>query len=131
MNMKSIIRKMSGLAMFGLAFIAVGCANTGISHVDADEFIRQAKSMEYANSASGTFYIGASPTRVYVERTGLYRAIRLHKAMVYWTELDRLPEELAATIRSGKCPWKPWQGEMRKANQVPEDTARKLAVPQH
>ncbi len=115
--------------MLGLAFVAIGCANTGITHVGADEFIRQAKTMEYANSASGTFYLGASPTRVYVERTGLYRALRLHKAMVYWTELDGLPEELAAVIRSGKCPWTPWQGEMRKANQAPEDIARKLAVP--
>jgi len=99
--------------MIILAFMAVGCANTGITHVSADEFIRQAKSMEHANSASGTFYIGASPTQVYVERTGLYRALRLHKSMVYWTELDGLPEELATMIRSGKCPWTPWQEELR------------------
>ena len=94
--------------------MTIGCANTGIVHVGADEFVRQAKSMEYANSASGTFYLGASPTRVYIERTGLYRALRFHKAMVYWTELDGLPEELVAVIRSGECPWNTWQAEMRR-----------------
>jgi hypothetical protein len=111
-----MVREMTRLAMLGLAVVTVGCANTGIAHVSADEFIRQAKTMEYANSAHGTFYIGASPTRVYVERTGLYRVLRLHKAMVYWTELDGLPDELAAAIRAGKCPWTRWQGEIRKVD---------------
>jgi|APTNR8051073442_1049403.scaffolds.fasta_scaffold06997_3 hypothetical protein len=118
MNMKPLIRGMYGLTACVLALAAGGCANTGIRHVDADEFVRQAKSMEYANSASGAFYIGASPTRVYVERTGLYRLIRLHDAMVYWTELDGLPKDVADTIRSGRCPWKPWQDEMQKANKA-------------
>ena len=120
MYMKSVIRTtMVGALALSVAGAMGGCSSTGIAHVSAGEFIRQAKTMEYANSASGTFYIGASPTRVYVERTGLYRALRLHKAMVYWTELDGLPEELVKVIRSGKCPWTPWQVEMRKANRVP------------
>ena len=72
--------------------------------------------MECCNSASGTFYLGASHTRVYVERTGLYRLIRFYAAMVYWTELDRLPKDIADTIRNGKCPWTPWEKKMKEAN---------------
>ena len=122
---------MMGLLALAVAGGMLGCANTGIQQVSADEFIRQAGTGEQMNSASGTFYIGASGTRAYVERTGLYRLFRLHKAMVYWTELDALPTEVADALRSGRPPWTPWQEKMKKANQVPEDTARKLADPQH
>jgi hypothetical protein len=104
------------LTIIALAAVATGCASTGIKHVGPDEFIREAKTMECCNSASGTFYLGASPTRAYVERTGLYRLIRFHDAMVYWTELDGLPEEIADVIRAGKCPWTPWEKRIKEAN---------------
>ena len=97
--------------VFGLM---AGCANTGIKHVSAEEFIQQAKTVEQMNSASGTFYIGASPTRVYVERTGLYRLFRCHKAIVYWTEVENLPPDLAKLVKEGKSPWTPWQNRMKK-----------------
>ena len=98
--------------------LMAGCANTGIKHVSAEEFIQQAKTLEQMNSASGTFYIGASPTRVYVERTGLYRLFRCHKAIVYWTELESLPPDLAMQVKEGKSPWTPWQNRMKKDNQL-------------
>jgi len=120
-----------GLLAFIVAGAMFGCANTGITHVSADEFIRQAGTGEQMNSASGTFYIGASGSRAYVERTGLYRVFRLHKAMVYWTELDALPTDVAEALRSGNPPWTPWQDKMKKVNTMPEDTARQLADPQH
>ena len=131
MKMKTLTRGMIGLLALAVAAAMVGCANTAIKHVSADEFIREAGTGEQMNSASGTFYIGASATRVYVERTGLYRLFPLHKAMVYWTELDALPTDMADALRSRHPPWTPWQDKMKKANQVPEDTARKLADPQH
>jgi hypothetical protein len=130
MNMNWMTKGMRTLAITALVAVAAGCASTGINHVGPEEFIREAKTMEYCNSASGTFYLGASPTRVYVERTGLYRLIRFHDAMVYWTELDGLPKEIADVIRGGKCPWTPWEKNMKEANQAPVDTARKLADPQ-
>ena len=116
-------RTIVALTTCGLVLLmAAGCASPGIRHVGPDDFIREAKTMEFANSASGTFYLGASPARVYVERTGLYRLIRFHDVMVYWTELDGLPKEVADTIRAGKCPWTPWQQEMKEANKEPEAT---------
>lgn len=93
-----------------LAFVA-GCANTGIKHVSPDEFLRQARTMEQLNSASGTVYIGTSPTRAYVERTGLYRVLRCHKAMVYWTELEGLPPDIRGQLKAGARPWTSWQSK--------------------
>lgn len=107
-----------GLAMLVVAGAMLGCANTGITHVNADEFIRLAGTGEQMNSVCGTFYIGTSANRAYVERTGLYRMFRLHKAMVCWTELDALPTDVTDALRLGKPPWTPWQEKMKKANQA-------------
>ena len=114
------------LAGFSLGLVA-GCANTGIRHVSADEFIRQARTVEQMNSASGTFYIGASPTRAYVERTGLYRIFRCHKAIVYWTELDGLPPDIKKQLKDGNLPWTPWQDRMKKQG---DSNGVQLAPPQ-
>jgi len=68
------------------------------------------------NSASGTFYIGTSATRAYIERTGLYRLFRFHKTIVYWTELENLPPDLAKRLREGNPPWTPWQERSKREN---------------
>lgn len=94
----------------GLAFgLVTGCANTGIKHVSPERFITEVETMEPVNSASGTFYIGTSPTRAYVERTGLYKLFRLHKAIVYWTELEGLPPEIRRQMKENQMPWTPWE----------------------
>lgn len=85
-----------------------GCATVGIRHVKADEFIRQGRTLEGPNSACGTFYVGVSGRRAYVERDGLYRVFRCHKTIVYWTELDGLPTDLADQLKAGDLPWTPW-----------------------
>ena len=101
--------------LVGFAFgLVTGCANTGIKHVSPERFISEAKTMEQINSASGTFYVGTSPTRAYVERTGLYKLFRLHKAMVYWTELEGLPPEIRNQLKEDQIPWTPWHEKYKK-----------------
>ena len=114
MKMREVRMAVGAVAVgCALGFVA-GCASTGIQHVAADEFIRQAQTMEMMNSASGTFYIGTTPTHAYVERTGLYKPFRLHKTMVYWTELDGLPPEIRDELGKGKLPWTPWQEGIKR-----------------
>jgi len=101
-----------GISLPGLV---IGFANTGIKHLGAEEFIRKAQTMEQMNSAFDTRYIGATENRAYVECTGMYRLFPNHKAIVYWTELDGLPPELAAQLREGTSPWIPWQEKAKRA----------------
>jgi len=101
------------LVGFALGLVT-GCANTGIKHVSPERFVSEAKTMEQMNSASGTFYIGTTPTRAYVERTGLYKLFRLHKAMVYWTELDGLPPDIRTELKNDNLPWTAWKNRIEK-----------------
>jgi hypothetical protein len=112
--------------------LAAGCANTGIKHISADKFIREAKTMEQMNSASGTFYIGASSTRAYVERSGLYKLFACHEAIVYWTELENLPVEMVDQLRTGTPPWRPWYEKAKgKDNKVLENIGTNAPNSQH
>ncbi len=90
------------------ACLLCGCATVGIRHVKADEFVRQARTLEGPNSACDTFFVGTSGRRAYIEHDGLYRVFRCHKTIVYWTELDGLPTDLADKLKAGEQPWTPW-----------------------
>jgi hypothetical protein len=103
---RNIIRS---VLMGSLLSLLAGCASTGIRHVNAEEFIRQAESMEGMNSMGATFYVGTSPTRAYLECSGYYKLLGTHNAMVYWTELDSLPPEIKDELKQGEIPWTPWQ----------------------
>ncbi len=119
------------LVGFALGLVT-GCANTGIKHVSPERFISEAKTMEQMNSASGTFYIGTTPTRAYVERTGLYKLFRLHKAMVYWTELDGLPPDIRNELKNDNQPWTAWQNRIeKKDNKVLENIGTNAPNSQH
>ena len=67
--------------------------------------------MEQMNSAYGTFYIGHSPDRVYVELAGFHRLFQRHEAVIYWTEMNELPEDLQKQLKDGELPWEPWRNK--------------------
>ncbi len=50
-------------------------------------------------------YIGVGHNLAYLENRGRFRGIRSPKTIVYWTELDELPDELAARLKAGENPW--------------------------
>lgn len=92
----------------GIGFLA-GCACNSLKHVSAEEFIRQAETMEQMNSASTTLFIGTTPDRAYLERTDLFKLIPSHKTRVFWTELEGLPQDIRDQLQEGSLPWTPWQ----------------------
>lgn len=91
----------------GIGFLA-GCACTSLKHVNAEEFLRQAETVEQMNSASATLFIGSTHDRAYLERTDLYKLIPSHKTRVYWTELEGLPQDIRDQLQKGSIPWTPW-----------------------
>lgn len=110
--------------------LTVGCANTGIKHVSAEEFIRHAKSMEQMSSSSATSYVGASWRRAYVERDGFHRLFQGHEAIVYWTWLSDLPPDLVVQLKTGNPPWTDWETKT-KDNNVLENTGTNAPDSQH
>ena len=99
----------------GIGFLA-GCAGTGLKHVNAEEFLRQARTMEQMNSASATLFIGTTPDRAYLERTDLYKLIPSHGARVFWTELEGLPQDIRDQLQERSMPWTPWLSNLCSHN---------------
>jgi hypothetical protein len=96
-----------------------GCGGTRIEHVSAPEFLEHAKQIEQMNSATWTTYIGSSQTRAYLEYGDVLASGGKSRTIVYWTELEKLPEDVSKELKAGKSPWVPWQeqGAKPKDNQ--------------
>jgi hypothetical protein len=92
-----------------------GCASTTINHVSADEFLIKAKQIEQMTSAIWTTYIGSSQTRAYLEYGDVLTFGKGTRTIVYWTELNELPKDIAEKLKEGKPPWIPWQEQNKRA----------------
>ena len=92
--------------VLSVLFVA-GCSS--LKHLEADVFLARAEQISETQSAKWTTYIGASGQRVYLEQGDLASSGAVlgfgPKVMVYWTELDGLPQEVVLAIRSGQNPW--------------------------
>ncbi len=88
-----------------LACLAACHATPRLQHASASTFISRAESIGQINSAYWVTYIGASDSRAYLEYGDALGSFGNGATVVCWTELDGLPEELAATLRSGADPW--------------------------
>jgi len=77
-----------------------------IIHLNAKGFLSAGNNIENVNSATLTQYIGHSRDRVYLE---FFSAITStgHKTIVYWTEIDNLPDSIKTIILENKNPWVP------------------------
>jgi hypothetical protein len=105
-------------ALISMIFLP-GCGGMRIEHVSAPEFLEHAKQIEQMSSATWTTYIGSSQTRAYLECGDVLASGGQSRTIVYWTELEKLPEEVAKELKAGKSPWVPWQeqGAKPKDNQ--------------
>jgi len=90
------------------AFVLTGCASTRIQHLGAKEFIESAEMIEQMNSAMWMTYVGSSQGRAYLEYQDMLTIGDAPKTVLYWTELESLPADLATQLRSGRPPWTPW-----------------------
>jgi hypothetical protein len=119
------------LIMFGLAVITLtGCS--GMRRLSGDEFVKKAEIIAGLNSAIGCQYIGITARRAYLEYWDVF-GLGYDRTIVYWTPLAELPSNVVARLKAGDPPWKPPMRQTDNriwANNVPEDTARKLADPQ-
>jgi hypothetical protein len=108
--MKMTKKQLNAIVAISLLGIFLsGCAGTNIKHVSANEFLEMAKQIEQMNSATWTTYIGSSETRAYLEYGDMLAVGQNTRTIVYWTELDKLPKDIAAKLKEGISPWTPWQ----------------------
>ncbi|WP_028581446.1 hypothetical protein [Desulfogranum japonicum] len=84
-----------------------GCGGTRIKHVPAPEFLEIAKQIEQMSSATWTTYIGSSKTRAYLEYGDALASSGTSRTIVYWTELEKLPQDVAKNLKAAKSPWVP------------------------
>ena len=85
-----------------------GCAQTRIRHLSADAFIDRAEQIEQIASASWMTYVGCSETRAYLEYGDVIWFGPKPRTIVFWTELEDLPLDLAEQLKNGCPPWTPW-----------------------
>ena len=97
------------LAGIGIGFFMFGCASTTIKRLSGQEFLNQAGQIEQLNSFHWTTYVGTSPERAYLEFGYPTPFGKGSRTTVYWTPLSELPADIAAQLKSGNPPWKPWQ----------------------
>ena len=96
-----------------VATLAHGCC--AIKHLDTKTFLAEASKIEYASSIGFTEYVGHSRDRIYLQDyQGLRTGFKYFwpKTMIYWTELNGLPDEMLNTVKSGQSPWVPF-GQMK------------------
>lgn len=102
------------IAVVTLLVILLGCSGTSIKHVSAEDFLKKAKQIEQMNSATWTTYIGSTENRAYLEYADVIAIGQKKRTIVYWTEIDNLPKDIADKLRRGISPWKPWQNGAKK-----------------
>ena len=88
-----------------MALVHASCASVGTKHLTADEFVDKARVISGTEEPPFSVYIGAGHNLAYLENWGRFRGIRSPKTIVYWTELDGLPDGLAARLKEGENPW--------------------------
>jgi hypothetical protein len=93
------------LSVFMMALLHASCASVGTKHLTADEFVNKARMISGPEKPPFPVYIGVGHNLAYLENWGRFRGIRSPKTIVYWTELDELPDELAARLKAGENPW--------------------------
>jgi len=87
--------------LLSLLFLS-GCGGTRIKHVSASEFLKIAKQIEQISSATWTTYIGSSQTRAYLEYGDVLASGGRSRTIVYWTELEKLPEDVTRELQAGR-----------------------------
>lgn len=87
-----------------------GCASVVTRELSAGEFIETAERIGRTEGPPFPVYLGVGHQRVYLETWGKYRGLSSPRTIVYWTELDQLPDNLAARLKAGKNPWVPPKG---------------------
>jgi hypothetical protein len=87
-----------------------GCASVVTRELSAGEFVETAGKIGRTEGAPFPVYLGVGHQRAYLETWGKYRGLTSPRTIVYWTELDQLPDDLAARLKAGKNPWAPPEG---------------------
>ncbi|MEN9359338.1 MAG: hypothetical protein RL095_873 [Verrucomicrobiota bacterium] len=87
-----------------LIFSLASCSS--MTHLDGEEFLRQAEQAREHNSAHDTVYVGHSSRRAYLEHWSSWAFWRRDNIAVYWTHMQDLPPEVASRLRRGENPWK-------------------------
>ena len=103
------MKKKMILASFALV-VATACSTTflgcgDVRQLDAPQFLDQAKQINEMHTIKNTELIGVAGDRVYLEywsKSFFYGS----NYTIYWTQLSKLPEELASDLKAGKNPWK-------------------------
>lgn len=97
----NIVRKslLSGLIVV-ISLLLAACNSTNIEHLSADQFMEKAKWIGAPLSAEGTAYIGATHTRVYIERLNAITFFPIFpEYTVYWTERNGLSKDFLQTLK--------------------------------
>ena len=97
----------------------VGCGSPRLQHVSAAEFVERAQIAGEAHSAQWATFVGATAERAYLEHGTLSNAASslaggAPTVVVFWTELDRLPADVADVLRAGETP-EAWRSSSRPA----------------
>jgi hypothetical protein len=103
-----------------------GCASVGTKHLTANAFLDKGREIETSEEKPFTVYIGAGHRLAYIESWGRFRGVLSPKTMIYWTEIDGLPEDVAARLKAGDCPWMR-QGTNR-GNTLPNQSSQATAA---
>jgi uncharacterized protein YceK len=103
------IHSLATVLGIAIGILLSGCASTRMKHLDAQEFVERAKVIEQMNSAMWMTYVGSSHSRAYLEFQDMLTLSGNPATVVYWTELDGLPKQLADQLKTGTPPWTPWQ----------------------
>ena len=110
MKMKTTLtHTLAVLAGISAGVILVGCASTRIKHLESVQFIERANVIEQMNSAMWMTYVGSSHGRAYLEYQDMLTVSGKPATVVYWTELEGLPQNIADALKTGTPPWIPWQ----------------------
>ena len=88
-----------------ITLLHASCSSVGTKHLSAKEFLDKARLTSRTDQPPFPVYIGVGHNLAYLENWGRFRGIRSPKTIVYWTELDELPDNLATRLRAGERPW--------------------------
>lgn len=97
------MRRIVAILFLSLLF---GCSSPQIKHLNTQEFIKQAATIEQMNSAYKTTYIGQTDSKIYLEYYTAITSFGKGGTTVYWTELSKLSESQIRYILSLKSPYK-------------------------
>lgn len=112
-----------------IGILLSGCASTRMKHLDAQDFIERAKVIEQMNSAMWMTYVGSSHNRAYLEFQDMLTLSGKPATVVYWTELDGLPKQLADQLKTGTPPWTPWQLKIKEDERTTDSTVPSEGAP--